>query len=62
MLIRAEIGGIITGLGSRFPYFFLDIDVIGWMGLLAYVAIITIGFIAVGYAMVLIDRLTTSRN
>jgi hypothetical protein len=58
MLIRAEIGGIITGIGSRFPYFFLDIDLIGWMVMSGYVAVITFGFILVGYAMVLIDRLT----
>jgi hypothetical protein len=56
MLIRAEIGGEIVGVGSRFPYFFLDVDVIGWAGLLGYVAAIAVGFILLGYAMVFVDK------
>ena len=55
-LVRAEIGGVIRGRDSRFPYFFLDIDVIGWSGLMKYVGIITIAFIAIGYVIVLLDR------
>ncbi len=56
MLIRAEIGGTIIGLNSRFPYFFLDIDAIGWAGMLGYSAVISLIFVAIGYLMTALDR------
>ncbi len=52
MLIRAEIGGTIIGLNSRFPYFFLDIDAIGWAGMLGYSAVISLIFVAIGIGMI----------
>jgi hypothetical protein len=55
-LIRAEIGGEMGGRGSRFPYFFLDVDAIGWSGMLGYVGIFALVFAALGYIMFLLDR------
>ena len=55
-LIRAEIGGEIPGRGSRFPYFFLDVDAIGWGGMLGYVSVFAVAFTILGYIMLLLDR------
>ncbi|MDR1804003.1 MAG: Pr6Pr family membrane protein [Treponema sp.] len=55
-LIRAEVGGEMGGRGSRFPYFFLDVDAIGWGGMLAYVGAFAVVFAALGYIMLLLDR------
>jgi len=55
-LIRAEIGGEMGGRGSRFPYFFLDVDALGWSQVLGYVGVIALVFTALGYIMLLLDR------
>jgi hypothetical protein len=62
LLVRAEIGGVIVGVGSRFPYFFLNIDRIGWDGMLGYVAAISVGFLLLGYTMVALDKFLPDRN
>jgi len=54
--IRAEIGGEMGGRGSRFPYFFLDVDALGWGQVLGYVGAIALVFTALGYVMLLLDR------
>lgn len=56
-LIRAEIGGELFG-GSRYPYFFIDVDKLGWGGVALYVLGITVFFIIIGYLLVAIDHLT----
>ena len=55
-IIRAEIGGEMGSKGSRFPYFFLDVDAIGWSGMLVYAGAIAVVFTALGYVMLLLDR------
>jgi hypothetical protein len=55
-LIRAEIGGKMGNRGSRFPYFFLDVDALGWSKVLGYVGVIALVFTALGYTMLLLDR------
>ena len=54
-LIRAEIGGEIGGKGSRFPYFFLDVDALGWSRVLGYIGATAVVFTALGYIMLLLD-------
>jgi len=53
--IRAEIGGVMGG-GSRFPYFFLDVDAIGWGRMLGYSGVFAVVFAALGFLMLLLDR------
>jgi hypothetical protein len=60
-LIRAEIGGVMGGGGSRFPYFFLDVDAIGWGGMLGYVGVFAVVFAVLGYIMFLLDRYVFGR-
>ena len=42
--------------GSRFPYFFIDFDQQGVGGVLLYVLALNVGFLALGYAFVAVDR------
>jgi len=44
------------GRGTRFPYFFLDVDAIGWGGMLKFVGVFAVAFTALGYIMLLLDR------
>ncbi len=55
-VIRAQVGGVIPQVGSRYPYFFIDIDAYGGMVAL-YVLGMAVFFIALGYVIVLIDRI-----
>jgi len=58
VMIRAEvIGSEIAGMGSRYPYFFLDTDIFGWGGTALWVLGITIFFTALGYGLVALDRI-----
>ena len=61
-LVRAECGGVIAATGSRYPYFFIDVDALGWGGVLGYVALITAAFVAIGYLFVLLDRVALKKR
>lgn len=56
-LIRAQVGPALPGMNSRYPYFFLDVDLYGWGGVALMVLGITVFFTALGYLLVLLDRL-----
>lgn len=58
VIIRAQIGGPITLSGSRYPYFFIDFDVLGIGGVLPWIGIITIFFVILRYLIFYIDRLS----
>lgn len=40
----------------RYPYFFMNVDTLGWSGVLVNVSIIAVAFTALGYLVLLIDR------
>ncbi len=40
----------------RYPYFFMNVDALGWSGVLVNVSIIAVAFTASGYLVLLIDR------
>jgi hypothetical protein len=54
-MIRAELFGIIPYTDSRFPYFFLDLDLIG-VAVIFYITGITLFFIAYSFLIVFIDN------
>lgn len=56
-LIRAEVGGMLPVVNSRYPYFFIDVDQLDWGGVALWVLGITIFFIVLGYILVLLDCL-----
>lgn len=60
-LFRAEIGGVLTGVNSRYPYFFIDVDVLGWGGVLKYVVVVSLAFIILGYFLYFIDKIRYKR-
>ena len=61
-LIRAEVRGILPGRSTRYPYFFLDIDEIGWSGMIVYVIIFTLIFALLGYIIWALDRFILGRK
>lgn len=54
--ILAATGYTFSG-GSRFPYFFIDSDLIGWNGVFLYVVVLTIFFIVLGYLALGFNRI-----
>jgi hypothetical protein len=63
-LIRAEVGGMlqVQGHPTRYPYFFLDIDEIGWSGMIVYVIIFALVFALLGYIIWALDRFILGRK
>ena len=45
-----------TGMGSRYPYFFMDADVLGWPQALCNMAGIAVGFVLFGMMAVAFDK------
>ncbi|MCW4386294.1 Pr6Pr family membrane protein [Salinibacterium sp. SYSU T00001] len=55
--IRAEVGPVLKGVSSRYPYFFLDADEFGWSTVLVNVLWLLVGFLALGLIVVAVDRM-----
>lgn len=47
---------------AKYPYFFLNVDDLGWAGVGKWIAILFVGFIAVGYILFAVDRLLGKRK
>ena len=45
-----------------YPYFFLDVDTLGWSGVFAYLAALVVIFIAIGYVFYGFDHWQTIRQ
>lgn len=60
-IIRAEVGtGLFSGFGgakSRYPYPFMDFDLLGTGKAVLYIIVIAVAYIALGYFFYLFDRL-----
>lgn len=56
MLGRAAVGPVLSH-GSRYPYFFIDVDKYGWLAVSRYLAVLTILFLCLGYLIFLTDRI-----
>lgn len=46
----------------KYPYFFLDPDKLGWGGVAKWMLILLVGFVAVGYLLMLLDRITFKKE
>ena len=55
--IRAQIGGIIPGTNSRYPYPFMDADLLGWGKYILAFFILAAAFLILGYLLYFVDRL-----
>ncbi len=60
-IIAAQFGDGI-GYGSRYPYPFMDADMLGWVQVLINVAGLTVAFIALGYVFYVVDRILAHRR
>jgi hypothetical protein len=64
LLIHAAILGfnssILTPTGSKliYPYFFVDIDKLGIPGVLMWIGILSVAFVAIGFAFYGLDRIS----
>jgi hypothetical protein len=54
-LIRAELGPVLTSVGSRYPYFFLDVDEFGWNAVFLNIGGLFVAFLAIGFVFVALD-------
>lgn len=55
-VIRAQFMPMGTGMTSRYPYFFMDADTLGWSTALLNMAGIALGFVLFGMVAVAIDK------
>ncbi len=62
VLIRAKVGGIIEIVKSPYPYFFIDVDLLGWIDVLKNAALLILFFLLLGYFIYLIDKLEFRRT
>jgi hypothetical protein len=60
IILRARIGGIIEIVKSSYPYFFIDVDLIGWINVLKNTGMFIAGFLVLGYIIYLIDKLPSA--
>ena len=62
ILVRAE---VVLKIGRyvrvRYPYFFLNVDILGWDGLAMWLGALLIGVLALGYVLYTLDRLLSRR-
>lgn len=56
VIIRAEVGGVLTAIGSRYPYYFIDIDAIGVTNVLWNVIILSCVFLFLGYIIYVVNK------
>ncbi|HEY5586736.1 MAG TPA: Pr6Pr family membrane protein [Ruminiclostridium sp.] len=58
VFLRANLGEVIAIVKSQYPYFFLDVNMLGWEPVLKNVSILMIGFLFLGYSIYIIDRIS----
>jgi hypothetical protein len=61
-IVRANIGGRIEIIESSYPYFFIDVDILGWVSVLKNIGLLILGFLVLGYLIFLIDNISFKRT
>ena len=56
-IMRGLLGGEIEGLGSSFPYYFLDVGVLGWGNVLLVVVALAAMFVGLGFIIYILDSI-----
>ncbi len=56
-VIRAEVSSMLLPTGSRYPYFFIDIDELGLSAVLINVAVLIMAFAVLGYIIYFIGKI-----
>lgn len=47
---------------KKYPYFFVDVDTLGWGGVAKWMLMLLVGFVAVGYLLMLLDRISVGKK
>ena len=55
-IVRAQLGDVLPGRTSRYPYYFLDFDAMGSNGVFRFFAVFLLVYLSIGYALVALDR------
>ncbi|EPR11934.1 hypothetical protein L323_09710 [Ruminiclostridium papyrosolvens C7] len=58
LIIRARIGGMIAIVQSKYPYYFVDVDILGWINVFKYAGVFILGFLILGYVIYLVDKIS----
>lgn len=61
-VIRAQLGGELRGVKSRYPYFFIDIDALSLGPVLRNALLLSLGFLVIGYVLYGADRFLGRRR
>lgn len=61
IVLRARFGGIIDIVQSRYPYFFIDVDSLGWVNVFKNTGTFIFGFLVLGYIIYLFDKVSPDR-
>ena len=54
-IIRAKFGDVLPGLASRYPYFFMDFDLMGYGRVVGFFAVFLVIYLGVGYGLWILD-------
>lgn len=61
-IFRAQFAPVGTGIHARYPYFFMDPDLLGWPMALANMVVIALGFVLFGMAAVALDKMLAGNS
>lgn len=62
ILVRAKLGGIIEIVKSPYPYFFIDVDLLGWINVIKNVCLLIFVFLVLGYMIFIVDKVKIRRH
>ncbi|WP_027627216.1 Pr6Pr family membrane protein [Ruminiclostridium cellobioparum] len=62
ILIRARFGGVIEIVKSPYPYFFIDVELLGWIKVIKNACLLIFGFLVLGYLIFIVDRVKIRRH
>lgn len=62
ILVRAKLGGIIEIVKSPYPYFFIDVDLLGWINVIKNVSLLIFVFLVLGYMIFIVDKVKIRRH
>lgn len=62
VLVRVALGGVLGPFGSKYPYYFMDVEALGWGKVLCINLGIAAALLLLGYGIVALDRLLGRRQ
>lgn len=56
VMVRVQLGGVLGPYGSRYPYYFMDVDLLGLGPVMLIGLVMILCFLALGYGILWLDR------